>query len=60
MTMIMMIMGMIVVFIVSDSVACYEHSSLSDFKEHVRGISHVNSVRIRGLFGWIRTLKTVS
>ena len=52
----MMMMGMIVVFIVSDSVACYEHSSLSDFKEHVRGITDVISVRIRGLFGGISTL----
>ena len=60
MTMMMMIMGVIVVFIVSDSVACYEHSSLSDFKEHVRGITGVISVRIRGLFGGISTLITVA
>ena len=60
MTMIMMTMGMIVVFIVSDSVACYEHSSLSDFKEHVRGITGVISVRIRGLFGGISTLITAA
>ena len=55
-TVMMMMMGMIVVFIVSDSVACNEHSSLSDFKEHVRGITDVISVRIRGLFGGISTL----
>ena len=60
MMMMMMMMGMIVVFIVSDSVACYEHSSLSDFKEHVRGITDVISVRIRGLFGGISTLITVA
>ena len=58
--MMMMMMGMIVVFIVSDSVACYEHSSLSDFKEHVRGITDVISVRIRGLFGGISTLITAA
>ena len=58
--MMMMMMGMIVVFIVSDSVACYEHSSLSDFKEHVRGITGVISVRIRGLFGGISTLITAA
>ena len=58
--MMMMMMGMIVVFIVSDSVACYEHNSLSDFKEHVRGITDVISVRIRGLFGGISTLITAA
>ena len=56
----MMRMCMIVVFIVSDSGACYEHSSLSDFKEHVRGITDVISVHIRGLFGGIRTLITAA
>ena len=56
----MMMMGMIVLFIVSDSVACYEHSSLSDFKEHVRGITDVISVRIRGLFRGISTLVTAA
>lgn len=60
MMMMTMMMGMIVVFIVSDSVACYEHSSLSDFKEHVRGITFVISVLIRGLFGGIRTLVTAA
>ena len=60
MMMMMMMMGMIVVFIVSDSVACYEHSSLSDFKEHVRRITGVISVRIRGLFGGISTLITAA
>ena len=58
--MMMMMMGMIVAFVVSDSVACYEHSSLSDFKEHVRGITGVISVRIRGLFGGISTLITAA
>ena len=56
----MMMMMMIVVFIVGKSEVCYEHSSMSDFKEHVRGITDVISVRIRGLFGGIRTLITVA
>ena len=56
----MMMMGMIVLFIVSDSVACYEHSSSSDFKEHVRGITDVISVRILGLFRGISTLVTAA
>ena len=56
----MMMMGMIVLFIVSDSIACYEHSSSSDFKEHVRGITDVISVRIRGLFRGISTLVTAA
>ena len=59
-TVMMMMMGVIVVFVVSDSVACYEHSSLSDFKEHVRGITDVISVRIRGLFRGISTLVTAA
>ena len=59
-TVMMMMMGMVVVFVVSDSVACYEHSLLSDFKEHVRGITDVISVRIRGLFGGISTLVTAA
>ena len=58
--MMMMMMDMIVVFIVTDSVACYEHSSSSDFKEHVRGITDVISVRILGLFRGISTLVTAA
>ena len=60
MTMMMMMMIIVVVFIVGESEVCYEHSSISDFKEHVRGITDVISVRIRGLFGGIRTLITAA
>ena len=47
-------------YIVSDSVVRYEHRKMSDFKEHVRGITGVHSLRIRGLFGGISTLITAA